>query len=142
MTDLPDVNVWVAISVPSHPHHSRALRYWNEEAQARVAFCSITLVGFLRVLTVPHVAGNMPMSLDEAWATYQAWQSDPSVDFVGDPTDASKQLGRLIGQRAVRPRTWTDAYLAALAITDDYRLVTFDGDMQQFSGLSKLLLGP
>jgi uncharacterized protein len=38
------------------------------------------------------------------------------------------------------PRYWTDAYLAAFAISAGLRMVTFDRDFEKFEGLSLLLL--
>ena len=38
------------------------------------------------------------------------------------------------------PRLCTDAYLAALAITHGWRLVSFDRDFERFEGLERLML--
>ena len=43
-------------------------------------------------------------------------------------------------QAELPPRLCTDAYLAALAITNQWRLVSFDRDFQLFSGLNLLQL--
>lgn len=32
MTDLPDVNVWLALADENHLHHPRALAYWRGES--------------------------------------------------------------------------------------------------------------
>ena len=37
-------------------------------------------------------------------------------------------------------RLCTDAYLAALAISNGWRLVSFDRDFERFGGLQRLLL--
>ena len=38
------------------------------------------------------------------------------------------------------PRLCTDAYLAALAIANGWRLVSFDRDFERFEGLERLVL--
>ena len=43
-------------------------------------------------------------------------------------------------QAEMTPRQCTDAHLAALAITNEWRLVSFDRDFQAFPGLNLLQL--
>ena len=38
-------------------------------------------------------------------------------------------------------RLSTDAYLAALAMANGWRLVSFDRDFERFAGLNRLMLG-
>jgi hypothetical protein len=58
--DLPDVNVWLALGLPDHPHHNRALAYWNNAAGQRVVFCRITALGMVPSVfcVVPRVTYN------------------------------------------------------------------------------------
>jgi len=46
------------LSLPDHPHHERALAYWREEADPELAFCRMTMLGLLRLLTHPKVTGG------------------------------------------------------------------------------------
>ncbi len=55
MTFLPDVNVWVAIAVAEHEHHDRAARWLESTHGHSLAFCRVTQMGFLRLLTNVHV---------------------------------------------------------------------------------------
>ena len=142
MTDLLDVNVWVALAATEHVHHPRAREYWRSEASPELAFCAITMVGFLRALTHPQTLQGAPLAVGEAWNVYRAWSSDPAVVFESEPPRCQIQLGRFVAQESVRPRTWTDAYLAAFAVAGDYRLVTFDADMKRFAELRLLHLKP
>ena len=41
---------------------------------------------------------------------------------------------------ALPSRMWSDAYLAAFAVTGDLRMVTFDRDFNRFTGLNCLRL--
>jgi predicted nucleic acid-binding protein len=45
-----------------------------------------------------------------------------------------------IRNRVVTPRNWTDAYLAAFAVSASLRLVSFDADFKKFPGLDFLHL--
>ncbi|MBM3495426.1 MAG: hypothetical protein FJX72_14055 [Armatimonadetes bacterium] len=47
--DLPDVKVWIALSVPGHEHRDRAEAYWRAEAAPQQAFCTVTMLGLVRV---------------------------------------------------------------------------------------------
>ena len=51
--DLPDLNVWLALVMPEHPHHSAARQYWDGMADAmaqgqRLWFCRSTMLGLVR----------------------------------------------------------------------------------------------
>jgi predicted nucleic acid-binding protein len=48
MTDLLDVNVWLALVDENHVHHERALYYWQNQADSQIAFCRVTLLTFFR----------------------------------------------------------------------------------------------
>ncbi len=47
---------------------------------------------------------------------------------------------QLLRSGEVPPRLCTDAYLAALAIVNGWRLVSFDLDFERFEGLQRLEL--
>ncbi len=138
--DLPDVNVWVALSSPSHVHFARAQRYWNEEAAGQVAFCTQTVLGLVRVLSLlPDTRGRL-LSVTLAWNVYQEWRQEDGVLLAFEPTEHLDALDRLVEANLVWPRTWSDAYLTAFALASGYRLVTFDSDFLKFPNLNLLHL--
>ncbi len=47
---------------------------------------------------------------------------------------------QLLRGGAIPARLCTDAHLAALAIANGWRLVSFDRDFERFAGLERLLL--
>jgi predicted nucleic acid-binding protein len=49
--DLLDANVWLALAAEAHVHHETATHYWEAAAAPTVAFCRITQMAFLRLLT-------------------------------------------------------------------------------------------
>ena len=147
--DLPDINVWLALAVQEHPHHTAARRYWDD-AQARPSlaagapylwFCRITMLGLTRLLCQPKAVGPGALQLDAAWTLYQQYRSLPQIGLVSEPLDCDTQLGALLANQTLPARLWTDAYLAALARSSGLRLVTFDRDFERF-GLDRILILP
>jgi toxin-antitoxin system PIN domain toxin len=138
--DLPDVNVWLALSVADHPHHDRARRYWYEEAAEQLAFCRITALGFLRLCTNDTVMGGAPLSVPEAWQAYRAFRSLREVLLAPEPPACESDLEKWVSSPGMTPRMWTDAYLAAFAVSGGMRLVSFDRELARFELLELLRL--
>ncbi|HEX4952428.1 MAG TPA: TA system VapC family ribonuclease toxin [Thermoanaerobaculia bacterium] len=130
--DLPDVNVWLALSVPDHVHHARARRYWFEEAAATVAFCRATALSFLRLSTLPAAMAGEPLTVAQAWQTYRQFLELPDVILAVEPRDCDAYFGAWANRSDARPKLWTDAYLAAFARAAAFRLVSFDKDFTSF----------
>jgi len=135
MTDLLDVNVWLALADSDHTHHGVARHYWLEQDAREVAFCRVSMLGFLRLSTHPKVVPNPP-SLRAAWNLYQHYLANPHVVFLSEPPDFEACFQRLTSAPSLRHRLWTDAYLAAFAVASGCRLVSFDADAQAFEGLN------
>ncbi len=158
--DLPDVNVWVALSFSQHPHHDCAQRYWqstierhnasqaqNAEAIAeQIHFCRHTALGMARVLLQTSAILMQPLTLADAWATYQRYRLLPEVSFVGESRDGLEfdtAIGSFIAaQQALPIRFWTDLQLASLAHLHGLRVVTFDTDFKRFNLDQLLVLEP
>ncbi len=138
--DLPDVNIWLAFSVADHAHHQRARRYWYEEASDRLAFCRLTVLGFLRLTTNTAAMGGQPLTVPQAWQAYRAFRRLPEVLLADEPEGCESWLERWAMGTRPTPRQWTDAYLAAFARAGGLRLVSFDGDFTRFDGLDLLRL--
>lgn len=126
MIFLPDVNVWVALTSNRHVHHSLASTRLQSIDSDQVAFCRITELGFLRLLTNAHVMSEDVLSPVEAWRVYDEWRTDDRVIFLPERTDFSEQWRQLGGQISGGPNVWTDAYLAAFAILANATVVTLD----------------
>jgi hypothetical protein len=139
--DLPDVNVWLALSASEHPAHHLAQAYWHHAAGDQLAFSRVTVLGFLRLTTNDVVMGGQPLSAQAAWAAYQAWRQLDNIVLAPEPEGCDALLADWVDQELVLPRLWTDAYLAAVAKAGGWRLVTFDRDFARFDGLDLLLLG-
>jgi hypothetical protein len=137
--DLPDVNVWLALSVSHHPHHARAMAYWSAEAQAEVSFCRVTMLGLLRLLTQPRVMDAAVLTPGTAMKALQRWRRLPEVSHRAEPATLDATFEQLLTSE-LTPRLLTDAYLAAHALAGGMRLVSFDRDFRRFPDLDLLLL--
>lgn len=139
MTDLPDINVWLALVDKRHAHHQAASRYWETQAAEKLAFCSVTALGFLRLSTHARALAN-PLSTQEAWTIYRQFLAIPILRFLAEPAGLDKHFHALTSTPAFPHHLWTDAYLAAFCLAGNYRLVSFDGDFQRFPALNFLQL--
>ena len=142
MPDLLDANVWVALSVTHHAHHKRAMQFWREEASGEFAFCRLTELALLRLLSSRSLLGEDRLDGQASWQALGDWRSSPVVSYLEEPDGLDEILGAWGANLNVRGAHWTDAYLAALATASGYRLVSFDGDFVRYPGLSWLHLKP
>ena len=139
--DLPDVNVWLALSFAAHPFHARATAYWQSACDANTPlwFCRTTMLALVRLLSQPKVMGFDVLSLPAAMAVYRQWIDTPVVALLSEPTGLEMQLQSLLGTNSLPlpSRFWTDDLLAATAEAAGLRMVTFDKDFERFK-LSRL----
>jgi len=140
--DLPDLNLWLALADPDHAHHCRARRYWECEAAPKIAFCRITMLGFLRLLTNAQVMHGDPLRPGKAWAAWHAFSSLPEVCFLNESPLVETQFEEWTNRRDFSAHCWTDAWIASLAQAQCARVVSFDTDFATFSGLYFLHLKP
>jgi toxin-antitoxin system PIN domain toxin len=142
---LCDSNVWLALALSKHAHHSAA-REWFEsiEEPGAVLWCRATQQAFLRLLTNASVLrpyGNPPLTNREAWSAYEALLTDDRIAFQEGPTGLEPLWKKLAVRGTASPKLWMDAYLAAFALAGRFRMVTTDAAFTQFRGLDLLVLG-
>ncbi|GIU99622.1 MAG: ribonuclease VapC41 [Actinomycetota bacterium] len=142
MADLLDASVWVALSAPDHIHHSRARRYWEEEADEELGFCRITALALVRYLTNPRILGEAALDGAAAWRALGTWLATPGVRWLEEPVGLDEWLARWSGELDPRGGHWADAYLAAFAVAGDHRLVAFDADFRRYPEVRLLHLEP
>jgi toxin-antitoxin system PIN domain toxin len=140
LIDLLDADVWISLTAPDHAHHGRARRFWFSEAADRVAFCRVTSLALLRLLTNPHVMRQGVHRSAQAWAVYSQLLELPEIVFMREPATVQKRFGQLASSNELQHGRWTDAYLAAFAIEGNCRLVTFDRGFGVYRDLRWLLL--
>lgn len=126
MIFLPDVNIWIALTSNRHVHHSLANEWLQSVNSAEIAFCRISELGFLRLLTNAHVMGKDVLPPVEAWHVYDEWRNDDRVIFIPERADFGEQWRRMGNYISGGPNVWTDAYLAAFALHLNATVVTLD----------------
>lgn len=136
---LPDINVWIALTVDGHPHH-RSAQAWYDTSQDTCCFCRLTQQGFLRLASNRAALRDHAVNLQKAWQLYDAILSDPRVVFAEEPEGIEDQWRAFTQRRSFSPKVWSDAYLAAFARTGSLELVTFDKAFSQFPKLNSTLL--
>lgn len=141
-TDLPDVNVWVALSYAGHLHHLRAKDYWEHQRGDQIAFCGPTTKGLLRILTTSAAMKGNPFTPVEAFRKYRDFTTLGEVSFVGDSPSLDQRIEPWTSESFFSGRLWTDAWIAALAMENGCRVVSFDADFTRFPGLKFLHLKP
>lgn len=141
MTDLPDINVWLALVDKRHVLHRAASHYWEKQAAETLAFCRVTALGFLRLATHARALAN-PLSPREAWIIYRQFLDIPILRFLAEPAGLDDHFQTLTCTPDFPHHLWTDAYLAAFCLAGNYRLVSFDGDFRRFPALNFLHLAP
>jgi toxin-antitoxin system PIN domain toxin len=114
--------------------HEAALDYWNQQRANGLAFCRISMLGFLRLSTAAGVLSRTLKNCD-AWAIYQRYQAEAKVKFLAEPINLEQYLAALTVTLEIPNRLWTDADLAAFALAINARLVSFDSEFQRIAGL-------
>ena len=139
-TDLPDINVWLALVYDGHQHHERALGWSDGVAPRGAAFCRVTQMGLLRLLTNSKVMGESVLSQKKAWQVYDLLSSDGRFVFLAEKRNVDRSWRKLTQSGISASAGWTDTYLAALAEVNGLRLVTFDQGFRKFQELNHLVL--
>jgi uncharacterized protein len=136
--DLPDLNVWLALACPDHSYHRQAVRYWEQQAAEQVLFCTVTALGLVRLVCQPKLMGVAVKTAGEASALLEAFCMQPGVSMASAEPHGWDVFHQLLRSGELPARLCTDAYLAALAMANGWRLVSFDRDFERFEGLERL----
>ncbi len=133
---LPDINVWLALTFSSHVHHAIAKAWFDQLATDDTCFfCRLTQQGFLRLSTNAKVFGSDAVSLEVAWQLSDAYVNDPRVRNADEPAGLEPHWRTLTQNRSFATNVWSDAYLAAFALTAGMQIITFDQGFSQFANL-------
>jgi len=133
--DLVDANVWLALAFSDHIHHAQAAAWFDAQVEDSCGFCRVTQMALLRHLTNSKIMGRFVQSQQDAWRSYDKLANDPRVIFLTEPPSVETSFRSLAQATAPSRALWTDAFLAAFALENKLRLVTFD---QGFSGFPRL----
>jgi len=128
---LVDVNVWVALAYNLHVHHTAARNWFERLGPKQALFCRPTQLAFLRLLTNPRVMGRDVVSQRQAWRIFDRIMSDARVAFLAEPAGVEAAFRGLTQSPLPATHSWSDAYLAAVAVTGRLAVATLD---QAFAG--------
>ena len=129
---LLDINVLTALLWPTHEHHDAAHHWFDRRASAPWATCSLTQLGFVRIVSNPAFSRDALAPI-EALALLAENLAHPAHEFWTDslqvPPAVKGMETRLQGHKQL-----TDAYLLALAHRRKGVLATFDRGLRTLAG--------
>ena len=129
---LLDINILTALLWPTHEHHDVAHRWFGNRADTPWATCSLTQLGFVRVVSNPAFSRDA-LSPREALALLGENLGHRAHEFWTDslqvPAAVQEMEPRLQGYRQL-----TDAYLLALAHKRRGVVATFDRGLRTLAG--------
>lgn len=140
---LPDVNVWLALSLEADPLHPTAMHWFMGARNCSVHFCRYTQQSTLRLLTTAALTsplGLSPLTNKAAIKAMHGMLDDPRIAFADEPIGLHPAWMELAAASTASPKRWMDAYLAAFARTGGYTLVTSDKAFKQFGNVHVQLL--
>lgn len=132
---LPDVNVWFALSLDKHEHHRVAWQWYRSLRLEQPAFCRVTQLSLLRLLTDKAAAGEQVLTQIQAWSVYDRWLGKGGARFLEEPLGLDLEFRFHTNRSEPAHKTWNDSYLIAFAAASSLPLITFD------KGLSRRYAG-
>ena len=143
MRYLPDINIWLALSIPAHTHHRVALEWFEKEPSSSLHFCRYTQQGTMRLMTTAAVTslfGRPPHTNRAALQAMNELLEHDRIHFTNEADRIFEQWAAYADVHTASPKLWMDAYLAAFAVVGGFKLVTSDRAFKQFKGLNLQLL--
>jgi uncharacterized protein len=122
---LVDVGVWLAAVWGRHVHNPVAADWFGGEADG-IAFCRVTQMGLLRLLSNPAIMGEDAIERSEAWRIYDQLRADERVVWADEPVELDAVWRAMSARDDKSHKLWTDDYLAAFAQASDAALITLD----------------
>ena len=122
---LVDVGVWLAAVWGRHVHHPVAADWFSRETDD-IAFCRVTQMGLLRLLSNPAIMRDDAIDRSQAWRTYNQLWADERVLWVDEPAELDAVWRAISARDDKSHRLWTDDYLAAFAQAGEATLITLD----------------
>ena len=133
---LIDTCVWLAVSFEAHPCHRQTRQALLEATPDQPwLWCRASQQSFLRLASTPTLlkAYGAPKATNrDALQALQGLSALPQVAVVDEPPTLVATWMKLACLDQPAPKRWMDAYLAAMAITGEWRLVTLDRDFLTF----------
>jgi toxin-antitoxin system PIN domain toxin len=133
---IVDLNVLLYAVNENAAHHAAAHRWWEKaiNGEEPVGLPWIVLLGFLR-LSVNSAVFPHPLDPETALRKVDSWLALEVTRPLAEKENHWEVLRPLLAASGMAGNLTTDAYLAALAISHDAVLVSFDNDFSRFQGL-------
>lgn len=136
-TRIPDVNVLMYAFWDEMPNH-RVARAWLEQARRSeehtLGLLDIVLLGFVRLSTSRRIM-RTPVPPSAALEFVDALRGSSSARQLSGTGDTWAHFETFAHNIEARDGDLTDAYLAAVAVSIDGELITFDRGFRRFEGL-------
>ncbi len=127
---LLDVGVWLAAVWGRHRAHP-AVREWFDAQEHDLAFCRVTQMSLLRLLTNRTIMGRDVVTRADAWSIYDRLCGDDRVVNLDEPAQLESLWRSLTAREDSSHKLWTDDYLGAFARAGNLNLVTLDRPFAQ-----------
>jgi toxin-antitoxin system PIN domain toxin len=135
---LVDTNLLIYATFEDAPEHARA-RGWIEERlrddAAPVVLCWPVVYAFVRLITSPRVFAGNAVSLQQGWATAEAYLTQSNVVVVSHGPKHERIAAELAATPGLRSEDVPDVELAALAIEHGLVVASHDAGFRRFAGL-------
>jgi toxin-antitoxin system PIN domain toxin len=139
---LLDVNVLLALATDRHPHCAAAAAWMETLDAGQAVVCRVAQSGLMRLLNNPAVMQDEVLDTTRCWAVWRGFLQDERVQFaLTEPPGLDEAFERFTRDHPFSPKLWTDAYLAAYAVTAQLQLATFDAGFRDFPGVEIETLG-
>jgi uncharacterized protein len=122
---LVDVGVWLAAVWGRHVQQPVAADWFGKETDD-IAFCRVTQMGLLRLLSNRAIMGEDAMDRSQAWRIYDQLWADERVLWITEPAELDAVWRAISARDDKSHKLWTDDYLAAFAQASDATLITLD----------------
>jgi len=138
---LVDLNVLLYAVDEGSAHHVSARNCLEEllNGDESVALPWVVLTGFVRLVTHRRVCPD-PLDVATACDLVEEWLACGPVVVIREKPSHWRTLRTLLTASGTAANLTTDAHIAALAITHDATVVSFDRDFRRFDGLKLVCL--
>ena len=129
---FPDINVWLALNATRHAHAS-VVEKWllRLPPETTLAFCRLTQLELLRLLTTQAVMQADVLTQRQAWKIYDGWFRNGWATLLQEPAMMEREFRGLTQRATASPKDWADSYLAAFSSAAGVRLVTLDKGLSE-----------
>jgi hypothetical protein len=119
------VGVWLAAVRWRHVHQPVAAEWFGRETDD-IAFCRVTQMGLVRLLSNPAIMGDDAIDRSQAWRVYDQLWADERVRWADEPVELDAVWRAISARDDKSHKLWTDDYLASFAQASDATLITLD----------------